>query len=190
MSACCLLCPENTLCSLFFLNAPDSPKTQLLIPPLPPTPHIIRYGNTADYAAMIKDVVRRFPKTKIVSVGFSMGGNLITKVFCQSSLRSSANLPPSTSASPESSLQTWWPGCPCARGTTQRELWRSAGGLLLALLQLLLLLLLLLLLVILLLLLLLLVLLLLLILILLLLLLLLPSCCWSGKVAGVCISTR
>ena len=24
-----------------------------------------RYGNTADYAAMIKDVVRRFPSTKV-----------------------------------------------------------------------------------------------------------------------------
>ena len=25
-----------------------------------------RYGNTADYAAMIKDLVRRFPTTKVV----------------------------------------------------------------------------------------------------------------------------
>ena len=40
---------------------------------------IFMYGNTADYAAMIKDVVRRFPATNIVCVGFSMGGNLITK---------------------------------------------------------------------------------------------------------------
>jgi len=40
---------------------------------------IFMYGNTADYAAMIKDVVRRFPTTNIVCVGFSMGGNLITK---------------------------------------------------------------------------------------------------------------
>merc|ERR1712121_391508 len=31
------------------------------------------------YAAMIKDVVRRFPNTNMVRVGFSMGGNLITK---------------------------------------------------------------------------------------------------------------
>ena len=37
------------------------------------------YGNTADYAAMIKDVIRRFQNTNIVCVGFSMGGNLITK---------------------------------------------------------------------------------------------------------------
>jgi abhydrolase domain-containing protein 2 len=44
------------------------------------SPRLFMYGNTCDYAAMIKDLVRRFPTTKIVSVGFSMGGNLITKV--------------------------------------------------------------------------------------------------------------
>jgi len=43
------------------------------------SPRIFMYGNTADYAAMIKDVVRRFPATSIVCVGFSMGGNLVTK---------------------------------------------------------------------------------------------------------------
>ena len=43
------------------------------------SPRIFMYGNTADYAAMIKDVVRRFPTTNMVCVGFSMGGNLITK---------------------------------------------------------------------------------------------------------------
>merc|ERR1712121_365517 len=43
------------------------------------SPRIFMYGNTADYAAMIKDVVRRFPNTNMVCVGFSMGGNLITK---------------------------------------------------------------------------------------------------------------
>jgi len=40
---------------------------------------IFMYGNTADYAAMIKDVVRRFPASKLVCVGFSMGGNIIGK---------------------------------------------------------------------------------------------------------------
>merc|ERR1719431_2019652 len=43
------------------------------------SPRLFMYGATADYAAMIKDVVRRFPTTNILSVGFSMGGNLITK---------------------------------------------------------------------------------------------------------------
>jgi len=43
------------------------------------SPRIFMYGNTADYAAMIKDLVRRFPNSKVITVGFSMGGNLITK---------------------------------------------------------------------------------------------------------------
>lgn len=43
------------------------------------SPRTFMYGNTADYAAMIKDVIRRFQNTNIVCVGFSMGGNLITK---------------------------------------------------------------------------------------------------------------
>lgn len=50
------------------------------LPTVPVTsPRIFMYGNTADYAAMIKDLVRRYPNTQIISVGFSMGGNLITK---------------------------------------------------------------------------------------------------------------
>jgi len=43
------------------------------------SPRIFSYGNTSDYASMIKDVVRRFSRTRIVCVGFSMGGNLVTK---------------------------------------------------------------------------------------------------------------
>lgn len=43
------------------------------------SPRLFMYGNTSDYAAMIKDLVRRYPRTNIVSVGFSMGGNMITK---------------------------------------------------------------------------------------------------------------
>jgi len=43
------------------------------------SPRIFMYGNTADYAAMIRDIVRRCPSTKVVCVGFSMGGNIIGK---------------------------------------------------------------------------------------------------------------
>lgn len=43
------------------------------------SPRIFNYGNTSDYAAMVKDVVRRYRNTRIVVVGFSMGGNLVTK---------------------------------------------------------------------------------------------------------------
>ena len=41
------------------------------------SPRIFMYGNTADYAAMIKDMVRRFPATKLFCVGFSMGGHIV-----------------------------------------------------------------------------------------------------------------
>jgi len=43
------------------------------------SPRIFGYGNTSDYAAMIKDVVRRYKSTRIICIGFSMGGNLVTK---------------------------------------------------------------------------------------------------------------
>lgn len=40
---------------------------------------IFTYGHTGDYAAMITNLHRKYPVTHIVSVGFSLGGNLITK---------------------------------------------------------------------------------------------------------------
>jgi len=40
---------------------------------------IFNYGNTCDYSAMVKDIVRRYRNTRIVCLGFSMGGNLVTK---------------------------------------------------------------------------------------------------------------
>jgi len=43
------------------------------------SPRIFMYGSTCDYSAMVKDIVRRYRSTRIVCVGFSMGGNLITK---------------------------------------------------------------------------------------------------------------
>ncbi|KAG8226380.1 hypothetical protein J437_LFUL007779 [Ladona fulva] len=42
-------------------------------------PRIFTYGHTGDYAEMITNIVERHPNTKIVSIGFSLGGNLITK---------------------------------------------------------------------------------------------------------------
>ncbi|KAJ8941654.1 hypothetical protein NQ314_010299 [Rhamnusium bicolor] len=42
-------------------------------------PRIFSYGTTDDYHAMIKSLTTRHPNTKIVCVGFSLGGNLITK---------------------------------------------------------------------------------------------------------------
>ncbi|XP_040565520.1 abhydrolase domain-containing protein 2 [Lepeophtheirus salmonis] len=43
------------------------------------SPRIFSYGNTNDYEGMVQDLIRRFPGTLMLSVGFSMGGNLITK---------------------------------------------------------------------------------------------------------------
>ena len=36
-------------------------------------------GNTGDYAEMIGQLIKKYPSTNIVSVGFSLGGNLVTK---------------------------------------------------------------------------------------------------------------
>ncbi|VEN61328.1 unnamed protein product [Callosobruchus maculatus] len=40
---------------------------------------IFSYGDTKDYESMIRNIIARYPTTKIVCVGFSLGGNLITK---------------------------------------------------------------------------------------------------------------
>jgi len=43
------------------------------------SPRIFNYGNTGDYHMIVTDILKRFPSTKIVCVGFSMGANLVTK---------------------------------------------------------------------------------------------------------------
>lgn len=43
------------------------------------SPRIFTVGNTDDYDAMVVDLRKRYPATKIVCLGFSMGGNLVTK---------------------------------------------------------------------------------------------------------------
>uniref|UniRef100_U5EYZ0 Putative conserved secreted protein n=1 Tax=Corethrella appendiculata TaxID=1370023 RepID=U5EYZ0_9DIPT len=40
---------------------------------------IFTYGHTDDYSAMVNSLLKKYPTTKILSVGFSLGGNLITK---------------------------------------------------------------------------------------------------------------
>jgi abhydrolase domain-containing protein 2 len=39
----------------------------------------LRAGHTNDYEALINSLVKKYPTTHIISVGFSLGGNLITK---------------------------------------------------------------------------------------------------------------
>lgn len=43
------------------------------------SPRIFMYGNTCDYNAMIKNIIKRHKNTRILCIGFSMGGNLVTK---------------------------------------------------------------------------------------------------------------
>jgi len=43
------------------------------------SPRIFTGGNTGDYDCMVVDLLKRYPSTKIVCLGFSMGGNLVTK---------------------------------------------------------------------------------------------------------------
>lgn len=42
-------------------------------------PRIFSYGDTDDYHAMLLNLINRHPNTKLVCVGFSLGGNLVTK---------------------------------------------------------------------------------------------------------------
>ncbi|CAH1788085.1 unnamed protein product [Owenia fusiformis] len=42
-------------------------------------PRIFSYGETDEYARMIEEIERVFPNSKLLSIGFSMGGNLICK---------------------------------------------------------------------------------------------------------------
>ena len=43
------------------------------------SPRIFNYGNTGDYHLMVNEILKRFPLTKVVCVGFSMGANIVTK---------------------------------------------------------------------------------------------------------------
>jgi len=40
---------------------------------------VFRYGSTDEYDAMMRKVMQMYPHSKIIVVGFSMGGNIVTK---------------------------------------------------------------------------------------------------------------
>ncbi|XP_046747387.1 abhydrolase domain-containing protein 2 [Diprion similis] len=42
-------------------------------------PRIFTYGHTDDYHVMLQSLIEKHPNTQIVCVGFSLGGNLVTK---------------------------------------------------------------------------------------------------------------
>ncbi|XP_070496963.1 abhydrolase domain-containing protein 2 [Chironomus tepperi] len=56
------------------------------------SPRIFTYGHTDDYAAMINSLVKKFPTTHIISVGFSLGGNLVTKYLGEKNVPKPANI--------------------------------------------------------------------------------------------------
>lgn len=56
------------------------------------SPRIFTYGHTGDYMEMVSNIVERHPNTKIVSIGFSLGGNLITKYMGETKIEKPANL--------------------------------------------------------------------------------------------------
>lgn len=40
---------------------------------------IFTYGHTEDFSAMVENLHKKYPSTNIIAVGFSLGGNLVTK---------------------------------------------------------------------------------------------------------------
>jgi abhydrolase domain-containing protein 2 len=49
-------------------------------------------GHTDDYQAMINNLVKKYPSTLIISVGFSLGGNLITKYLGEKTVTKPSNI--------------------------------------------------------------------------------------------------
>ncbi|XP_046403066.1 abhydrolase domain-containing protein 2 [Ischnura elegans] len=56
------------------------------------SPRIFTYGHTGDYMEMINNIAERHPSTKIVSIGFSLGGNLVTKYMGETKCLKPANI--------------------------------------------------------------------------------------------------
>ena len=44
-------------------------------------------GGTDEYAAMVSEICKRYPSTKLVSIGFSMGGNIVLKYIGEDNSR-------------------------------------------------------------------------------------------------------
>ncbi|KAJ8981817.1 hypothetical protein NQ317_007403 [Molorchus minor] len=55
-------------------------------------PRIFSYGKTDDYHAMLKSLVCRHPNAKVVCVGFSLGGNIITKYLGETTKEKPSNI--------------------------------------------------------------------------------------------------
>lgn len=49
-------------------------------------------GHTEDYAEMVSNLEGKYPSKKIVSVGFSLGGNLVTKYLGERDTKRPSNI--------------------------------------------------------------------------------------------------
>ncbi|XP_058798441.1 abhydrolase domain-containing protein 2 [Phymastichus coffea] len=56
------------------------------------SPRIFTYGHTDDYHTMIKNLLEKHSSTKIVCVGFSLGGNLVTKYMGEHGINKLPNI--------------------------------------------------------------------------------------------------
>ncbi|OXU18709.1 hypothetical protein TSAR_001963, partial [Trichomalopsis sarcophagae] len=56
------------------------------------SPRIFTYGHTDDYHTMLKNLLEKHPSTKIVCIGFSLGGNLVTKYMGEQGTNKLSNI--------------------------------------------------------------------------------------------------
>lgn len=56
------------------------------------SPRIFTYGHTNDYHEMLMHLSQKYPSTKFVCIGFSLGGNLITKYLGETDRQQSQNI--------------------------------------------------------------------------------------------------
>lgn len=49
-------------------------------------------GHTDDFAAMVSSLVKKYPATHLIAVGFSLGGNLITKYLGETNVPKPSNI--------------------------------------------------------------------------------------------------
>ncbi|XP_014211316.1 abhydrolase domain-containing protein 2 [Copidosoma floridanum] len=56
------------------------------------SPRIFSYGHTEDYHMMLKNLLEKHSNTKIVCVGFSLGGNIITKYLGEQGTNKLSNI--------------------------------------------------------------------------------------------------
>jgi len=53
---------------------------------------LILPGNTEDYHEMLCDIAKKIKKTRIIALGYSMGGNLVTKYIGENRENRPANI--------------------------------------------------------------------------------------------------